>query len=305
MWFAVVQTLLLPHIPRAPHAHRAIALLAVMVGTWWGAVGFLHLIQAETPPGAFDHLEDTPIIHGTADAVITHALEAAGKHQEPPPHRPLHNIHHQYRDHMEDGFLHQTDVGEADDQQNAAGDGDARAHQGDVAVEDSSSLHAQDQVQASTDSSLAVDTQSTPGRKDTEDAAATGTDTALATERDPQQRVLNTNTGSMDRPTPGGIYTLAVREGGGNMVALTKYAGTVSLVVNVASQCGYTDSNYKGLVALHEKYKDRGFQVVIGSTFIWGLVCGHSVAFFGGIVVAFLGGIGGFVLCRFECVLHV
>jgi len=38
--------------------------------------------------------------------------------------------------------------------------------------------------------------------------------------------------------------------------------GKVTLVVNVASQCGFT-SQYKGLQALYDKFKDRGF-VIIG-----------------------------------------
>lgn len=45
-------------------------------------------------------------------------------------------------------------------------------------------------------------------------------------------------------------------------VALSKYAGKVTVVVNVASQCGYTQQNYKGLVELYHEFKDKGFEVV-------------------------------------------
>ncbi|CAN1768002.1 Probable glutathione peroxidase 5 [Linum perenne] len=45
-------------------------------------------------------------------------------------------------------------------------------------------------------------------------------------------------------------------------VELSIYQGKVLLVVNVASRCGFTDSNYTQLTDLYSKYKDRGFEIL-------------------------------------------
>lgn len=47
----------------------------------------------------------------------------------------------------------------------------------------------------------------------------------------------------------------------GKEVPLSTYKGQVLLVVNVASQCGYTPQ-YPGLEKLYERYKDKGFAVL-------------------------------------------
>src|SRR5215831_161132 len=48
----------------------------------------------------------------------------------------------------------------------------------------------------------------------------------------------------------------------GSPAPLSAYKGRVALIVNVASQCGYTPQ-YAGLEKLYEKYKDKGF-VILG-----------------------------------------
>ena len=47
----------------------------------------------------------------------------------------------------------------------------------------------------------------------------------------------------------------------GNQRCLGEFANKVAVVVNVASQCGFTESNYKGLQFLYDKYKDYDFTV--------------------------------------------
>jgi len=47
----------------------------------------------------------------------------------------------------------------------------------------------------------------------------------------------------------------------GKPVNLSKYQGNVVLMVNVASECGYTPQ-YEGLQALHQKYTSRGLRIL-------------------------------------------
>ncbi|CAI5943027.1 unnamed protein product [Closterium sp. NIES-64] len=48
----------------------------------------------------------------------------------------------------------------------------------------------------------------------------------------------------------------------GQLRALSELRGTVSLVVNVASDCGLTKRNYEELALLHNRFAARGFQVL-------------------------------------------
>jgi glutathione peroxidase len=57
------------------------------------------------------------------------------------------------------------------------------------------------------------------------------------------------------------LHEFRARSIDGTDIALSDYRGRVVLVVNVASQCGFTPQ-YAGLERLHEKFKDRGFAVL-------------------------------------------
>lgn len=57
---------------------------------------------------------------------------------------------------------------------------------------------------------------------------------------------------------PETVYDFVVKDTYGNDVSLDKYKGQVLLVVNIASQCGLTNTNYSQLTELHDKYKDKG-----------------------------------------------
>lgn len=48
----------------------------------------------------------------------------------------------------------------------------------------------------------------------------------------------------------------------GNDVSMSQFVGKTVIVVNVASACGFTDQNYKGLQKLYEKYGSHGLEII-------------------------------------------
>jgi glutathione peroxidase len=59
----------------------------------------------------------------------------------------------------------------------------------------------------------------------------------------------------------GSLHDLSAKDIMGAEQKLASYKGKVLLVVNTASQCGYTPQ-YEGLEKLHEQMKDKGFAVI-------------------------------------------
>ncbi len=57
------------------------------------------------------------------------------------------------------------------------------------------------------------------------------------------------------------LYDFSAKLNNGEEKNLADYKGTVLLIVNTASKCGFTPQ-YKGLQELYAKYRSRGFEIL-------------------------------------------
>ncbi|KAJ8926536.1 hypothetical protein NQ314_021090 [Rhamnusium bicolor] len=59
------------------------------------------------------------------------------------------------------------------------------------------------------------------------------------------------------------IYEFTAKDLNGDVMSLEKYRGHVCIIVNVASQCGYTKNNYAELVELYNEYAEsKGLRIL-------------------------------------------
>ncbi|DAZ97153.1 TPA: hypothetical protein N0F65_004767 [Lagenidium giganteum] len=59
------------------------------------------------------------------------------------------------------------------------------------------------------------------------------------------------------------FFDFSVKDVDGKLVSLRQFADKKAiLVVNVASECGYTDQNYRELQTLYEKYQGQGLEIL-------------------------------------------
>ncbi len=57
------------------------------------------------------------------------------------------------------------------------------------------------------------------------------------------------------------LYDLSAKLNDGKEKKLSDFKGKVLLIVNTASECGFTPQ-YQGLQEIYDRYKDRGFEVL-------------------------------------------
>nr|KJB25911.1 hypothetical protein B456_004G215500 [Gossypium raimondii] len=72
----------------------------------------------------------------------------------------------------------------------------------------------------------------------------------------------NTKMGASESVPQKSIHEFTVKDYKNQDVDLSMYRGKALLVVNVASKCGLTDSNYTQLTDLYNKYKDQGLEIL-------------------------------------------
>ncbi|CAG9840651.1 unnamed protein product [Diabrotica balteata] len=74
---------------------------------------------------------------------------------------------------------------------------------------------------------------------------------------------INTMSSPDSYKSANSIYEFTANDIKGEPVSLEKYRGHVCIIVNVASQCGYTKNNYAELVELYDEYAEsKGLRIL-------------------------------------------
>lgn len=82
----------------------------------------------------------------------------------------------------------------------------------------------------------------------------------------PESKDDHSVSNSLERPhtmdeSPQPVHGITFTSITGEPMPLAEFKGTVTLVVNTASRCGYT-GQYAGLQELYETFKDQGFSII-------------------------------------------
>ncbi|XP_044258881.1 probable phospholipid hydroperoxide glutathione peroxidase [Tribolium madens] len=73
----------------------------------------------------------------------------------------------------------------------------------------------------------------------------------------------HTTAESSEAPPATTIYDFTAKTLEGEEISLEKYKGHVCIIVNVASKCGHTKSNYEQFVELYDKYsEEKGVRIL-------------------------------------------
>ncbi|CAA7399061.1 unnamed protein product [Spirodela intermedia] len=62
--------------------------------------------------------------------------------------------------------------------------------------------------------------------------------------------------------SPQSVHDFTAKDARGNEVDLSSYKGKELLIINVASQCGLTHSNYTEMRQVYDKYKNKGLEIL-------------------------------------------
>jgi len=73
--------------------------------------------------------------------------------------------------------------------------------------------------------------------------------------------LLTTYTLNAGAPMQKQFYDFEAKNIKGKTISMSQYKGKVVLIVNVASECGFTPQ-YEGLEKLYETYKEQGFEIL-------------------------------------------